>query len=64
MGTFFARSGHLPKAVKKTMLEIPPDAPAEYANLVNACLALEKSERPTFDEIIPKLEAMLATLPI
>lgn len=49
--------------VKGDTLQPPPDAPPAYAAIVNACMAVEKSERPTFEEIIPKLETLLEELP-
>ena len=48
--------------VKRNGLKMPLDAPPEYCDLAMRCLSLEKSERPTFEEIIPKLEAMVAAL--
>jgi Protein tyrosine and serine/threonine kinase len=42
-----------------TSLKIPANAPEEVVVLMKECLA-PRASRPTFDEIVPRLEAMLA----
>ena len=49
--------------VKGDTLKPPPDAPPLYASIMEACMAKEKDDRPTFAEMLPKLEALLNELP-
>ena len=41
-------------------LKIPENAPAEYAALMKACLSPDRSKRPSFSEIVPRIDAMLS----
>lgn len=44
-------------------LKMPEGAPAAYAALAMECMAEEREDRPTFYEIVPRIDAMLAELP-
>lgn len=46
--------------VKGETLKMPDDAPEELKTLAEECLSLEKEKRPSFETIVPRLEAMLA----
>ena len=48
---------------KNVTLELPSDTPAGYAALAKACMHQDRLERATFDEIVEKLEGLLAELP-
>jgi hypothetical protein len=36
----------------------PPSVPAEYAALASACWALSPADRPRFDEVVERLQAL------
>ena len=44
---------------KNQKLMCPEDTPTEYAKLIKECLSIDMNDRPTFDQIVPRLEAML-----
>lgn len=48
---------------RNEFLKMPEDAPAEYSALAMQCMAVDRNERPTFDEIVTRLDALLAELP-
>ena len=41
-------------------LKMPKDCPEAYAQLAMECMAEERVRRPTFDEIVPRIEGVLA----
>ena len=49
--------------VKGTKLLLPEDAPQDLAALVDECQHAERNDRPTFDEIVPRLQKILESLP-
>jgi hypothetical protein len=49
-------------ACRGDTISMPTDAPKDYAKLAMECMAPERSERPTFIEIVPRIDAMLAAL--
>ena len=44
-------------------LKMPKDCPEAYAQLATACMADDRDERPVFNEIVPRIDTMLAELP-
>jgi Protein tyrosine and serine/threonine kinase len=48
---------------KNEFLKMPEDAPEGYSALAMQCMSPNRNERPTFDEIVPRLDALLAGLP-
>lgn len=44
-------------------LKMPEETPPAYAALAMECMAEEREDRPTFYEIVPRIDAMLAELP-
>ena len=47
---------------KGEAVKIPKAAPSDYADLMRDCLSLERSKRPSFVEIVPRIDAMLLIL--
>ena len=45
---------------KGASVDMPTDAPPGYAELMKACTAADRDQRPTFDEVLKTLEALLA----
>lgn len=41
------------------MLEVPEGMPPEYASLMSDCMSMDKDKRPSFAEIVPRLEKYL-----
>ena len=44
-------------------LKMPEDAPADYGALAMQCMSPDRNQRPTFDEIVTRLDSLLAELP-
>jgi thiamine kinase-like enzyme len=49
--------------IKGNREEIPSDCPKEYKELIEKCWAHNLHERPSFDEIVAKLEQIFQTIP-
>jgi serine/threonine protein kinase len=49
--------------VKNTRLPLPETAPPALVALCEECVRTDREERPTFEEIVPRLEELLTTLP-
>jgi serine/threonine protein kinase len=48
---------------RNEFLKMPEDAPPEYRALAMQCMSPNRNERPTFDEIVPRLDSLLAAVP-
>ncbi|KAH7622933.1 hypothetical protein Ndes2526B_g02221 [Nannochloris sp. 'desiccata'] len=48
---------------KNEFLKMPEDAPADYGALAMQCMSPDRNGRPTFDEIVARLDLLLAELP-
>ena len=51
------------KVVLKEGLQLPPECPGDFSQLVCECLDGDSARRPCFDRIVERLGAMLAALP-
>ena len=45
--------------VKDLRLHLPEDAPSAFVKLMEECVLTEREARPTFDEIVHRIEQML-----
>jgi len=45
---------------KNECLKMPEDAPADYSALAMQCMSTDRNQRPTFDEIVTRLDLLLA----
>lgn len=43
-------------------IKMPPEAPQEYAKLATECMSWNVRHRPTFEEVVPRIDAMVTAL--